>query len=79
MLWPSGCTRLLPEEIGKEEKMNTRKKVSLCPACGACPEVVLYESEAWIGEEGNLAKLNKEAWNQLVEEIQKGNLKKIGA
>ncbi len=57
--------------------MNVRKKVNLCPACGACPEVALYDNEVWIGEEGNLAKLKKEAWNQLVEEIQKGNLKKI--
>jgi len=57
--------------------MTPKGKVSLCPACGACPEVALYDNEVWVGEEGNLAKLNKEAWNQLVEEIQKGNLKKI--
>jgi len=57
--------------------MTPKRKVSLCPACGACPEVAVYDNEVWIGEEGNLARLNKEAWNQLVEEIQKGNLKKI--
>ena len=49
-------------------------QVSLCPACDACPEVVLdvAKDEARIGEEGNLVKLNKEAWNNLVEKIQQG-------
>ena len=34
-------------------------RVALCPACGACPEVVLDVSkdEARIGEEGNLVRL----------------------
>ena len=41
-------------------------RVSLCPACGACPEVLLdvAKQEARIGEEGNLVRLNKEAWNK---------------
>ncbi|MDT7040712.1 hypothetical protein [Candidatus Nitronereus thalassa] len=56
--------------------MIESKKVSLCPACGACPEVVLNQSseEVLIGEEGNLTKLNKEAWNTLVKKIRAGEL-----
>ncbi len=51
-------------------------RVSLCPACGACPEVVLDVSrdEVRIGEEGNLVRLTKEAWNTLVEKIRIGEL-----
>ena len=51
-------------------------RVALCPACGACPEVVLdvARDEVRIGEEGNLVRLNKEAWNTLVEKIKQGEL-----
>ncbi len=51
-------------------------RVALCPACGACPEVTLDldRDEVRIGEEGNLVRLNKEAWNTLVEKIQQGEL-----
>ena len=54
-------------------------RVSLCPACGACPEVVvdLTQDEVRIGEEGNLVKLTKEAWNTLVEKIRSGALAKL--
>ena len=54
-------------------------RVALCPACGACPEVVLDVSkeEVRIGEEGNLVYLPKEAWNTLVEKIQQGELAKL--
>ena len=54
-------------------------RVSLCPACGACPEVVLdvTKDEVRIGEEGNLVRLTKEAWNNLVEKIQQGELAKL--
>jgi len=58
--------------------MNSKLKVTLCPNCCCCPEVAIYDEEVWIGEQGNLAKLKKQEWNQLIEEIQKGNLKKIG-
>ena len=55
------------------------QRVNLCPACGACPEVVLdvTKEEVAIGEEGNLVRLNKKAWNTLVEKIQAGELKKL--
>ena len=56
--------------------MKEPVRVSLCPACGACPEVVLdqHADEVRIGEEGNLVHLTKEAWNTLVEKIQSGEL-----
>ncbi len=52
-------------------------RVSLCPACGACPEVVLdvAKDEVRIGEKGNLVRLTKEAWNTLGEKINAGELK----
>lgn len=54
-------------------------RVSLCPACGACPEVVLdvAKDAVRIGEEGNLVRLTKEAWNTLVEKVQQGELTKV--
>lgn len=54
-------------------------RVSLCPACGACPEVVLDQrtDEVRIGEEGNLVRLNKDAWNTLVQKIRAGELTEI--
>ena len=54
-------------------------RVSLCPACGASPEVVLdvAKDEVRIGEEGNLVRLTKEAWNTLVEKIREGAFSKI--
>ncbi len=60
-------------------KPDTVKRVNLCPACGACPEVALdlKKDEVQIGEPGNLVRLNREAWNTLVEKIQAGELKKI--
>ena len=54
-------------------------RVSLCPACGSCPEVVLdvAKDEVRIGEESNLVRLTKEAWNTLVEKIHAGELSKL--
>jgi len=54
-------------------------RVALCPACGACPEVVLDagQNEVRIGEEGNLVRLPKEAWNTLVAKIRAGELTEI--
>lgn len=55
------------------------QRVSLCPACGACPEVVLdtAQYEVRIGEEGNLVRLNREVWNTLVEKIRSGELTEL--
>jgi hypothetical protein len=52
-------------------------KVSLCPACTACPEVEISGDEIRIGEAGNLAVLTKDEWNVLVALIQSGQLSKI--
>lgn len=59
--------------------MKPIQKVALCPACGACPEVAIYpdRDEVRIGEEGNLVKLNKAAWNELVRKIKAGELKEV--
>jgi len=52
-------------------------KFSLCPACGACPEIEIRPDEVRIGEAGNLVVLKKEEWNVLVELIQRGNVAKL--
>ena len=52
-------------------------KVSLCPACTACPEVEIDRDEVRIGEAGNLVTLKREEWNVLVELIESGQLKKV--
>ena len=52
-------------------------KMSLCPACTACPEVEITGEEVRIGEVGNLTVLRKDEWNVLVDLIQSGRLSKI--
>jgi hypothetical protein len=49
-------------------------RVSLCPACGACPEVVIDGDQVHIGEAGNRAVLSKEEWNVLVQLVRTGQL-----
>jgi hypothetical protein len=53
------------------------QKMSLCPACTACPEVEIVGDEVRIGETGNLAVLKRDEWNVLVALIQSGRLSKI--
>ncbi len=57
--------------------MKPIQKLTLCPACGACPEIAIYGEEVHIGEEGNLVKLKKGEWNELVKKIQSGELKEV--
>ena len=57
--------------------MEPIKKVMLCPACGGCPEIAVYDNEVCIGEEGNLVRLMKDEWNELVKKIQSGELKEV--
>jgi hypothetical protein len=52
-------------------------KVSLCPACTACPEVEIVGDEVRIGEAGNLTVLKKEEWNVLVDLIQARRLTRL--
>jgi hypothetical protein len=37
----------------------------------------MAKNEVRIGEEGNLVRLTKEAWNTLVEKVQHGELSKL--
>jgi len=57
--------------------MEPIKKATLCPACGACPEIAVYDNEVRIGEEGNLVRLKKQEWNDLVRKIKTGELSEV--
>jgi hypothetical protein len=57
--------------------MEPRERISLCPVCGACPEVEVYDDEVRIGEEGNMVRLSVEEWNTLVDKVLSGELKKL--
>lgn len=52
-------------------------KVSLCPACTACPEVEVGETAVKIGEAGKLVTLKVEEWNVLVDLIASGRLGRL--
>jgi len=52
-------------------------KMSLCPACTACPEVEIVGDEVRIGEAGNLSVLKRQEWNILVDLIRSGQLGQI--
>jgi hypothetical protein len=52
-------------------------KISLCPACTACPEVEVKGNAVRIGEAGNQVVLRADEWNVLVELIQTGQLTKV--
>ena len=45
------------------------ERISLCPACTACPEVVIEGDTIRIGEDANTAVLKKDGWNVLVDLI----------
>ena len=57
--------------------MEKNARMSLCPACTACPEVEIVGDEVRIGEEGNVAVLKAEEWNVLVNLIRSGQLTTI--
>ena len=50
------------------------ERVSLCPGCTNCPEVVIDVDTVRIGEVDNIVTLKKAEWNVLVEAIQSGQL-----
>jgi len=54
-----------------------RVKMSLCPACDACPEVEVVGDAVRIGETGNEVVLEKDEWNVLVALIQSGRLARL--
>jgi len=53
------------------------KKVSLCPACTACPEVEITDQGVTIGEDGNTVRLSHAEWNELVRLVKSGELREI--
>jgi hypothetical protein len=57
--------------------MQPNRTVTLCPECGACPEINLYDSEVTIGEEGNMVKLKTDEWNAIVDKILGGEIGKV--
>jgi hypothetical protein len=52
--------------------------MSLCPACGACSEVVIEADGVRIGEADNMVRLSHAEWNQLVALIRSGKLPATG-
>ena len=50
------------------------ERVSLCPQCIACPEVVIEGDTIRIGEDENTVVLKKAEWNVLVDAIRSGQL-----
>lgn len=62
--------------------VEVKQKFSLCPECGACPEVeVLYHEgrpvAVRIGERNEKITLPKEAWNTLLWYVRKGILEEL--
>ena len=53
------------------------ERISLCPGCIACPEVVIDGGTIRIGEDANTAVLTKDEWNVLVDLIQSGQLGRV--
>ncbi len=51
--------------------------MSLCPACGACPEVVIEPDAVRIGEADNIVRLSHAEWNELVALIRSDKLPAI--
>jgi len=60
--------------LPKEVKFMKSIKVTLCPACGACPAVVITDEGVTIGEDENTVRLTHEQWNDLVARIRRGEL-----
>lgn len=62
--------------------METTRKLSLYPACSACPEVEILQHKGQpivvrIGEDDEKITLPKEAWNTLVRYVREGALKEL--
>jgi hypothetical protein len=50
------------------------EKISLCPACTACPEIVMEGDTIRIGED---VVLKKAEWNVLVDVIKSGRVGRV--
>lgn len=62
--------------------MKVLQQVTLCPACGECPEIRVVEREdgqreVQFDEGGCSLKLPAKAWNDLVARIRSGELKEV--
>lgn len=57
--------------------MEPKKVITLCPACGGCPAIELFDEVVKIGEAGNQVQLKREEWNDLVDKITRGEVGKI--
>lgn len=53
------------------------ERVSLCPQCTNCPEVVIDGETIRIGEDENIVVLEKAEWNVLVDAIRGGQLGRL--
>ena len=52
-------------------------KVTLCPACGACPSVEITDQDVTIGENDNIVILTHAEWNDLVSRVRSGELSEV--
>src|SRR5262245_20763683 len=65
--WGQGrCTLTSRARLQGGTSMESRK-MSLCPMCTNCPEVVIDGDQVRIGEDANTAVLKKDEWNVLVD------------
>ncbi|HUC46494.1 MAG TPA: hypothetical protein VMR94_08060 [Hyphomicrobiaceae bacterium] len=53
------------------------ERVSLCPHCDHCPEIVIEGEQIRIGEDANTVVLKKDEWNLLVDLIQSGRVGRL--
>jgi hypothetical protein len=53
------------------------KKFTLCPFCGACPEIVITDEGVTIGEDDNTVRLSLAEWNELVALIKRGDVAEV--
>lgn len=53
------------------------ERVSLCPACTACPEIAMEGDTVRIGEDKNVVVLKKDEWNVLVDVIKSGRVGRV--
>jgi len=53
------------------------EKILLCPACTACPEIVIEVDTVRIDEDNNVVVLKKAEWNVLVDVIKSGRVGRL--
>jgi hypothetical protein len=52
-------------------------KMTLCPHCTLCPEVVITDEGVTIGEDANTVRLSHAEWNELVALIKRGDVGEV--